>query len=293
VNAFRQVFGNNLAATRTHLRRATRINCDAQPTGPFRLVGRVLSELTPRSIANALVHTAPVAVLHVPNIQVLKGDNLELVHQSPAQFVCEVFAAVGNALVDMLDDTLMLAVFWCVPRALTQSALGFGKRPLILAEEARVGDVFTVAQSSKMRQANIHADGFRRGRERAGFNLTREAGIPIAQGIAFDGQCLDYAPDGSMELDLDMPDLGKTQMFMARKSPVALLLRVGERIIAILSTKSRIPRFLSRIHAAEECLKSKIEARHCFLHGLSVALLQPFMFCLPSREHLYGIVSGY
>lgn len=123
MNANRQVFRDKFTTARALLRCAARINSWRQPTSTFSLVARKIHELTPSGISNTFVHTVPVVVLHLLNIQILEGDDLKLVHQSPAEFMCKVFASISYALINMLKDTLVLAVFWRIFGTPTQSAL--------------------------------------------------------------------------------------------------------------------------------------------------------------------------
>ena len=293
VNTNRQVFGNNLAAARTHLRRAARVNPWRQPASFRRFVGCKVHELTPGGVGDALVHTAPVPILHVGDVQVLEGNDLELVDQSPTELVCKVPSSVGDTVVDVLDNTLAFATLRRSLLGFAQSALRFGQSLLIMAKEARVGDMLASRESGKMSQANVHADGFVNGRQRLRFDDAGEVGIPVAECVSADSERLGLADDGPMQLDLDVADLGETQASIIQESPIAFLLGIGERIVAIISTKSWIARFLACLHTAKKGLEGKIEAGQGFLHSLGMALSQPRMFCFPDGKHLHSVVSGY
>jgi len=289
VNTNRQVFPDNLTTARTHLGSVAWINRDTRPASIFCFVGRVLPKLTPGSIRDAFVHAAPVAILHVLNVQVLEGDNLKFVYKSFAQFMRKVFAAVGNTLMNMVNDATVFTILMCAPRTLAQSALRLGKRLLVFAKWARIGNVLAGRKGSEMGQTNIYSHNFWRWWQWNRLNDTRETGIPIVQSISANDKCLDFAFNGTVEPDLDCAYFRKTQSDIILQGESAL--RIGERIIAIFPMKARIARLLFGFHAAEKCLKREVNANTGVLQGLGVGIKQKWMLSLPIGQHLHGVIA--
>ncbi len=291
MHAIGQVFRYDLAAAGTHLRGVARIDCDTCPTGPFCLVGRVLSKLTPRSIRDAFVHTAPVIILHILNVQILESDDLKPIYKSSTQLVRKVFAAIRDAIVDMLDDSFMLAVLRRALHIFAQLALCFGKRLFVPAKESRVSDLLASRESSEVSQAYINTDNLVSHEQWDRLNDAGEAGIPIPQSIAADGERLDLAFDGAMQFDLDIADLGETQAAIIKESPVPLLLRIGERIIASFSAESRIARLLPGLHATKERCECKIDTQLGILLHLGMPIAQVIVFLSPLSKQLVRIIE--
>ena len=100
MNTDRQVFLDNLITARTHLRGVTRVNSHDRPAGPFCLALGQGDQLSPCSITDAFVHTTPIAVLHILNVQFLESYDLKRVNQLAAQLVREVTAAISDALMN-------------------------------------------------------------------------------------------------------------------------------------------------------------------------------------------------
>ena len=282
-----QIFRNNVTATRTHPCRAVWVNPWRQPTSPFCLVSCEVHELTPGSVTNTLVHAAPVPILHILNVQVLKSDDLVLVDQSPTQFVSEVFTAIADTGINVLDDALLLMILQRAFHALAQSVLRLGKRFLILAEEAWIGNVLASREGSKVNQAYVNADNLRRRWQRLWLDDAREAGIPVAQSISPDGQRLDLALNRPVQLDLDGADLRDIELIIKSKSR----LWIGERIVTIMTTEPRIARSLSCLHAAKKGIECKIDASLGILKTLRVDIGKLRSFLLPLSQQFIGIVQ--
>lgn len=93
MNTNTQVFGNQGATTRTHLRRVAWIDQDDTTTGPLCLVRRVLNQLAPRCVCDAF--SEAMVGKHPGCVQVLKNDQAVVVGQLPPDLMGEVAAAVG------------------------------------------------------------------------------------------------------------------------------------------------------------------------------------------------------
>ena len=291
MDANRQVFRDNRAAARTHLGCVARINGDDRSSGPFCLLLGQPHYLAPRSIRDALVHAAPVVGLHGLNVQILEGDDLKFVHPLAAQLVCKVGATVGNALMNMLDSPPRLGAFWRAFIALRQTALRSSKRLRVYAKETGIGDLFARAQGGEVCEAHIYADGLRCCQQRLRLNHAGEAGIPVAHGVPSDGERLDLALDGAVQFNLHDADLRQAQTLIIQQRETAL--GIGETVIAILTTKARVARFLARLHAPEEGLKSQVHTHAGILQRLRVGVTEKGVFRFPFGQHPYGIIERH
>jgi hypothetical protein len=264
VNTNRQVFANDFAASGTHLRCVSGINsCDC-PTSFLRFEGRVLHESPPGDIGDAFVHPAMVAVLHSLNLQVLEDDELEPVDQVATDLMGEVPPAVGDALVDVLHHALALEVLWRALLARAQAALRLGQRAFVLAEEVWIGNMLACAQGGKVRQTDINAGHLVGGGQRLRFDLAGEAGIPVAEAVATDGEGLDLALDGPVKSDLDVADLGESEPTVVEEAKVALLLGICEAVEAVPALEAGIARLLvTGLDPAEEGTECRIDALFC------------------------------
>jgi len=292
MNSHTQILRDNLPTTGTHLRGATRINEHNCPTSFFRFVRTVLRKLTPGGIRDAFVHTTPVAVLHILNVQLLKGKQLINVNQSAARLVSKVTAAIGNSLMDMLHHALALAISRCSLRLFAEASLGLGQCLLIAAEEARVLNLFAVGQCSKVCKSNIHSSYRIANRQRLRLNDTGEASIPVANGIPSDSQGLSDALQGPVQLDFHFTNLRKVEFAIFIETPVALLLWIGERIVVVKALKARVARLISGLHTPEESTEGEVNAHLGVLHRLGVTFLEPRFVLFPLRQKAASIISA-
>jgi len=289
VNTDRQIFGDNLTTARTHLRSVARVNLYYCSASFFRFARTALYKLTPCSVRDALVHATPVAILHTLDIQLLKGDDLELIHQSPAQFVGKVLAASSNAVVNMLDNTLVLAALRRTFATGRESALCFRQRLFGLAEKPRILNSLSSTESCKVSQAHINPNDFIGRRQRLRFYDTREAGIPVAQRISSDSQCLNYTFEGPVQSDLDVSDLRDPQPSVI-KQPKSTL-RESEAVVTVPATEPWVARRIPSFYSTEESSKREINTSAYVLQTLRVSSSQKRIFRFPSRKHIASVVT--
>ena len=187
MHTHRQGFWNPFPAARAILRGVAWINLYQRPTSLRSFVGRVLDELAPRRIVNALGQR--MVLDHVGRLQVFKDQYLEALYKTMAQLVGKILAPVGDPRMDMLDYPIGFAPLRAAFREATGVALCLRQRLLVLAEEARVGDLLTLAsrqpQGSEVVQTQVDADYQGRGWQGLRFYLDREAGVPMVQAIAW------------------------------------------------------------------------------------------------------------
>jgi len=300
MDTFRQRLLDNLTTTRTQLRRIAGINGNDFPTGPFCLVGGHAYQFSPRSVGDALVQAAPVAILHVLDVQVFKHNDLIFVYQLAAQLMRKVAPPIDDAPVNMLHHPLPLAILRCAPIAFREAALCFSQCLFILAKEAGVVDPCAVAESSKMPTAQVNAHYLVCGLKGLRLKLHHEAGPPVAKGVTLDVQPLDFTLDGAVQLELHVANFGQVESAAIQEAETAL--RKSERLIPTPSLESRIPWFLSALAATKEVLKGQVNTHASILQNLRMCLFEPGVFIFPfgqsfnrviQRKRLFSLFPGF
>src|SRR5271154_6731832 len=94
-------------------------------------------------------------------------------------------------------------------------------------------------------------------------NDATEARIPISI-LALDGQCLDFAFQLAMQLNLDVADFRQLQFVREFESR----LRVREGIVPMLALESRKARFLMALHSKEKGFERFVHAAENILQDL-------------------------
>lgn len=152
-----EAFLDGFSTTAAFLRSAV---CDCKGcmlTGPFCLVSCERLQEMPRGVCDALRKI--VVLEHVPDAQVLEGNEVEAVDEIPRELVCEVEALVPDLSVrpgdlQPLSASILRALLLSGEPALLPGELYF--RPL---EEFRWLDLLAGAQSDYGFKANVNAGG--------------------------------------------------------------------------------------------------------------------------------------
>lgn len=141
-----------------------------------------------------------------------------------------------------------------------------------------------------MGQAHIDPNHLVCGGQGLRFNHATQAGVPVARRIPLHGQRLALALHWAIQPNLHIANLGETHTPIVEKAPIALLLWIRERIVAVTRTEAGIAGLFACLDPPKERTESKVQTFQRLLHGLSMTLLQPLMFLLPIGKHLYRIV---
>lgn len=287
----REILGNPCATAGASLGGATGFNFGYTSASFFRFARCELPKLMPRSIPNALIYAVPVPVLHLLDLQPLKGNYLKLIHQATAQLVGKVTALVGNAL---MDAGHYLATFHAFGSALLGSAelpLRFGQRLLLLAEEPWIGNLFSCRESGKMLQAHVNTDYLSHRGESFRFNFNREESIPLSSSHAPDSERFDRPLNRAVEPDLDVSDLGEIQFTILSKFESQL--RVGEAIVAVLPFEPGITSLpILGLEPAEESLEGQVHTGANLLENLGMDVVEIGAFLFKLGQHPDGVISG-
>lgn len=291
VNADRQVFRNHDTTARAFLRRTPGVDEQTRPTSLCRFVLRVLHELTPGHVRDAAIDDAVSVGLHIPNVQVLEDQQAIAIDQLARFLVRKVVASIRLALIGVTQGVRRLAPFGATLGQAFLLALQAGDVLGISLHPTLARDGFAIGHHRERGEAKVDADHLLRDGQGLGFHDAREAGIPVSYGVPADGQGLGLALDGSVHLDLDGANLGETQAAIGKETPVAFLLRICERIIAVFAAKAGIAGLVAVLDAMKERLEGKVHAQLCVLLRLSVPASQRLIVAAPLSEQAVGIVQ--
>jgi hypothetical protein len=227
---------------------------------------------------------------HVPDVQIFKYDHAKTAYPFPTNLMGKVFAPVGNALMDMLNCLASFRPFrrsYFSPR---EKALHLRQFFLIMTKEAGIINLDPIGERGKTFKSYVHPDcqfivgqGF-------GIHFTREAGIPVANRIPLNGECLDPALDGTMQDDPHCANFGNEQL-LARREQFETRLLEGEARVPTVSPKARVARLFACLHSSKESLESQIHSLLNTLQDLGMDTHQFGMFSLPEREPFIRVVQ--
>jgi len=171
---------------------------------------------------------------------------------------------------------------------LIKLALCFGKSGFFFAEEARVFYELTIRQGREGFQPNVNADCLGVFRKAFGFIFAGQANIPFFA-LSAHRTGFDCARTKAVYFGFHLPDFGERD----RALPDAVsVLRVGDAVILAFAFKPRIAGFFTRLHPAEEGLKSEFHADSDILQDLTMNRSQFGMIRLPRCHCLLLLIQS-
>src|SRR3990167_5648246 len=261
---------NNPTST-TGLARVSRIDLHQLRTACYSFVFQALDERTPRSISYLFSET--MIMSHSFDIQILNCNSRISQSKASAQLMQEITPSVGN--LEMLSCQLETC-FSSVSRAFdlsAQSSLQELQSLFSLEQMPRVSNDFAIAQSGKVLQADINANGFFR--EMNGFavrQFTGKYGKPLPCPVLLDSQSLNLAFRDTMQ------DYGNITYLTEFKPLVRenLEARLGESDAIHSALEARKTFFLARLvfNPAEEVGESFMHSVRDILLGLRMNALK-------------------
>jgi hypothetical protein len=277
---------NHRTAARALPRCVSGFNQHDHTTSIHSFVRGVLNQLTPGSIRNAFCQA--MILKHVLDTQIFKSHKSKGVYQFTTFLVSKVPTPIGNALMDGLHCFAPLRSFGRSLLCLREFALCFCKFLFISAQETRIGDSISVREFSKALQTHIYSNCQIIAGHWLRVYLTSETSIPISHRVPLNCEGLDLPFQRAMQNNSHGPDFGQEQTII-KKFKTELL--ESEAIVPTITPKTWIPRFLSRLHPAKECLESQVNTLLNILQNLRENAFQFRMFLLPEGEHLICIVQ--
>lgn len=264
MNANRQRLPNDLPAARTFLAGVLCVYQMNQTASTFSLACQDLDELAPASIRDTPRH--PVVLEHPHDVQAFRSDDAVSVDQRTRNFVVHVAPRLTHLPMQRSDSLLDLLPAIAAAVAAIQSALAapqFWQGPL---QGSAVAKFFSVTGCDKRLQPDVDANatGMRHRLHVRCFN--KEKGKPLSA-IADNVESLDFCRRGdfAMQSHADSPNVLETKLVATYREPIAAPVdsRVSELIKPVRRLKSRMPRRLSLLNAAEESRMSFVELAEC------------------------------
>lgn len=277
MDALRQILDDYCPARGAALTCPAWVNCSHFSTSVRRFVGRVLNQLIPSRVLNALTQT--MIPDHASNVQIFKGDDSELRYERVTKLMREVAATVSNAFVDTPCRFSMLFSL-CLRKCL-----------LIRPKESRISNPFACRKSSEARQANVNSyRSIIRGHG-SRFDFHREARIPLARCGACDSQSLNLAFNQSVQLNSHVSDFRQAQLVTVDGEAG---LSVGERVVSFVRAKARKACSLFSLHPTKETIKCFFYSLQNILQDLAVDARHIFtnLFDVRQLVRLFNVPHG-
>ena len=290
MNTNTQVFRNSRLTPRAALSCTTRVNFDIHPTSIFRFVLDALSKLSPSYITNASVHTSPVTIHHLLDLQFLDSNDAKLINQFPCFLMGKIMSSIGYPLVDTRHNCLNPSSFRRSLLQLRQFSLSLGKRLLISPEKARIVNLFSRGQSGEALQPDIKPNRLVGWRQWLRFILYREASIPFII-LPSDGTGTDFPEGLAMQLDFNITHLSQLEATVKTETELG----IGEAVISIIPFESGIPRSLASLDSPEKGTEGFVQPVGHILKNLRVDIVkaEALFFKLRDSLALFEVGKGF
>jgi hypothetical protein len=242
-----------VCTTDTRLRCAARVNPNQHTTSVFSFVRDEVQELRPSGIINRFSkHSTSQAF----DVQIFHSDQTVIVDEPARKFVVKVRALISNVRVNPLEQLHSLTSALRAFLSSRNLSLCAPELCLCLSIPARIFNFRPVVKGSERGESNVNADPRGAFRQRLGFTLDAETGVPLAS-LALDVKFFNLTFERAMKFDLNEPDLGDME-FRALKRISDPSER--ERVVSSGTSKSWIARLLFAPHPAKERLEGFIHA---------------------------------
>lgn len=208
---------------------------------------------------------------HVPDSQVLSGDESVGIDQDSGRFVVEVPPAISDSLMlpGQKSDRFATPVAAQLPPR--NSLLGLDQLGFDTAKMPRVLNLFPVAGDQEALQSQINASGRKGRRKWADFNQAHNECVPLAH-LSFQGEGFGNALQGTVEFDFDAANFGEVEVVLP-EGPSHSGLGIGDGVVAIPATKPWITGLLACFAAPVESLESPVHTVENVLENLAINFL--------------------
>lgn len=245
-----------------------RVNFNEGSASFFRFAGQHTKETRPGRVTNAF--GKGVVVQHPVDVQILNRNSPELVYHLSAVLVREVGSMPPDALMHPGYNLSFGLTPWCAFNFFGKFALGLCQSRFFFSKETGVLNLLSVREGSKGFKANINTDlGRTRGQNLGFYSLTAKANIPFTCAAPGEGDGFRLAPQRSVQLNLDMPNLANYQ-HRAFQLNAGRGLGKGYAVIAAKPFEAGIARLLTGFNPTEEGLHGKVKPHSYILQDLGV-----------------------
>jgi len=275
VHTIRQFELVPVAAFRTGLTSVSRVDLNCLTPGPCCLEVKKVKEMPPCYIANAFVDIAEIIFSHVVDRQIFNGNYIKSVHKFAGFLVNKVVAFPLNSFMYTSNYLTGFCPGFGPFLLGSKFTLGFGKSFLLLPEKTRVFNLLAIGEGCKRVKTHINTNSrFNRFLGWFMFDHTRERNKPFPSKCTPDSTSLDYPLNRSVKFNLDTAYFRQPDNILEK---LKARLRICERIVTALTTKTRITRGFTRFHPAKKCPESKINPNRNFLKTLAINVTKKFI----------------
>ena len=290
IDTIRQTELMPVPTLRAVLRHISWIHIDHPTAGTFCLACQKVKELSPCHVGNTLIDAAKVVFLHIVDGKVFNGYGVESIHKFSGFLMSKVFTLPDNALMHTSNYPSRFCAKFRTLGLFRKLTLNFSQGFLFLLEKSRILNFLSVRQGGKRFEPQINTD--------SGFNwlfcwnMINDAGkrdIPFSGWRPANSTGFNGAIYGTMKFYFDISDIGKLQ---GAVEPLKSDLRISERIVPELASKTGIAGFITGLDTPEESTEGKINSGGNILKRLAESIVQKIVFFFKLRNGLGLLVSG-
>jgi len=275
------------ATSRTILRRIRRVDEYKVPTSFFRFVDRVLYELVPCNVRDALRQSS--VLYHLRDRKILEDDGSVMTHDPLTDLVSKVGSTVTDPLVDPCYCLTSEPTFWCTFLSLREPSLNLGQSFLIRSEEPSILDLLSSVCGKETSETHIDPnDSFSLLESFRFVDLHNKGHEPLTCRRSLDRCCLDQTLHRPMEIQSNVSDLSnlENRVFEDR---TFWGLRKTEGVVPELTTETGITWLLvSFFNSTEEVLISLVDSVLDVLENLGVNFSKPRLLLFPLSQESFG-----
>jgi hypothetical protein len=227
MNSLFQRFLNPCSA-QTRLTRASGFNFYELASSTFGLVREEIEELKPGGIASA---RRDIPGVHPLRLQLLYGDQPELVDDSPRELVLKIRSLTSDFRMFFLQQQKSPLSALTRFRSPGNGSVLLGQFGQRFLSNSWIIDLLSGRKHREVRQPYINTDTTVNGRERFGFAFNSKECVPIP-GMPLDCGPLNLPVDRTMQFDLYVTDPLDTQaLLLGEQPPSAVVMRECDAVV--------------------------------------------------------------
>jgi hypothetical protein len=206
---------------------------------------------------------------HLIDRQIFNSNRAEAVDKFARFLVCEVSATASDTLMDTRDNFATFNPFGRPFFRFRKLALRSSQIFFVVSKKSWVVNVFASGERSKAFKPDINPNGVSIFRQDLRFNFARKTGKPFSRRGSVNGAGLNGALNRAMQRNSDVTNLGELQNPFNHPATARYLWEC-KRVIAMLSTKSRVAWVLASLNPTKECFKRQIDTDSNVLQDLGM-----------------------
>jgi hypothetical protein len=259
-----------MMAPATILRRVGRVDFEERSASIFRFARELLKELRPCRLGNTFCQT--MIVDHAVDVQVFNTDGPKGVDDLSTVLVGEVVTSPFGPFIHTSNHLAMSTPLFGAFLQSGMFALNLRQCLFFFAEETRVRNFFPVGEGCKGLESNVDTNGERIVLQPDRIAHDRKGDVPFPGRGAVNGTGLDRPFDWAVIDHLDRANLREAHTIIMGETEATL--RIGDAVVATISFKTGIARFLSGLAASEKGFAGQIDTNRNILQDLGMYLAQ-------------------